>query len=204
MFSPALGQYISRDPLGFDAGDVNARRYVGNGPVDGLDPLGLEPVICKNSYDLRYPQDGDDVSKLMVDRRGVFALDQRSKLTVILIADYKASPDWEPTAKSTYSKSVIWKRVASADDVAAILTMSPDGSIDKLVIGGHGSNTGIRLGTPKDGIIHGGFQDRGVFEFSTIVKDQKLRNLIRSKMSRKSLLELQGCNTGHPKGVRNE
>jgi hypothetical protein len=47
MFSPNLGQFISRDPLGFDAGDVNVRRYEGNGPVDTLDPSGLRPPLWK-------------------------------------------------------------------------------------------------------------------------------------------------------------
>jgi len=38
-----LGRFISVDPLGFGAGDVNLRRYVGNGPVSAVDPSGMEP-----------------------------------------------------------------------------------------------------------------------------------------------------------------
>ncbi|MDR1485481.1 MAG: hypothetical protein LBT09_11740, partial [Planctomycetaceae bacterium] len=37
-----LGQWISQDPIGFNAGDVNLYRYVGNNPIDKIDPKGLE------------------------------------------------------------------------------------------------------------------------------------------------------------------
>ncbi|MFN9604708.1 MAG: RHS repeat-associated core domain-containing protein, partial [Planctomycetota bacterium] len=41
-YDPALGQWLSEDPLGFAAGDENVRRYVGNGVVDSIDPTGLQ------------------------------------------------------------------------------------------------------------------------------------------------------------------
>jgi RHS repeat-associated protein len=43
--SPTLGRWISQDPIGFEAGDANLYRYVGNGPVGHLDPLGLQESI---------------------------------------------------------------------------------------------------------------------------------------------------------------
>ena len=46
VYSPALGRWLSNDPLGFEAGDVNTFRYVGNGPGNGLDPWGLEKHIA--------------------------------------------------------------------------------------------------------------------------------------------------------------
>jgi RHS repeat-associated protein len=36
-----LGRWISQDPIGFDAGDANLYRYVGNGPGNYLDSDGL-------------------------------------------------------------------------------------------------------------------------------------------------------------------
>ncbi len=38
--------FISEDPKGFDGGDVNLMAYVGNPPVNGIDPWGLE--TCQN------------------------------------------------------------------------------------------------------------------------------------------------------------
>jgi RHS repeat-associated protein len=40
-YDPATGQFISADPLAFEAGDGNLYRYVANGPTDGTDPSGL-------------------------------------------------------------------------------------------------------------------------------------------------------------------
>jgi RHS repeat-associated protein len=38
------GRFISEDPLGFEAGDRNLTRYVGNSPVNWIDPSGLKPI----------------------------------------------------------------------------------------------------------------------------------------------------------------
>ena len=43
VYSPTLGRWLTNDPLGFAAGDVNFYRYVGNGPIDENDPIGLFP-----------------------------------------------------------------------------------------------------------------------------------------------------------------
>jgi RHS repeat-associated protein len=49
-YDPATGQFISADPIGFEAGDGNLYRYVGNGPIDGTDPSGLEPPKAARYY----------------------------------------------------------------------------------------------------------------------------------------------------------
>jgi RHS repeat-associated protein len=41
--SPGLGRWISQDPIGFEAGDANLYRYVGNGSTNATDPSGLAP-----------------------------------------------------------------------------------------------------------------------------------------------------------------
>jgi RHS repeat-associated protein len=41
-YDPAVGRFISQDPIGFSAGDPNLYRYVGNAPGDGIDPSGLK------------------------------------------------------------------------------------------------------------------------------------------------------------------
>lgn len=40
-YHPGLGRFMSEDPKGFDAGDYNLFRYVGNDPLDRTDPMGL-------------------------------------------------------------------------------------------------------------------------------------------------------------------
>jgi hypothetical protein len=41
VYSSSLGRFLQTDPIRFSAGDVNIYRYVGNGPVNWVDPLGL-------------------------------------------------------------------------------------------------------------------------------------------------------------------
>jgi RHS repeat-associated protein len=38
------GRWVSKDPIGFDAGDSNLYRYVGNQPTSETDPAGLAPI----------------------------------------------------------------------------------------------------------------------------------------------------------------
>jgi RHS repeat-associated protein len=40
-YSPTTGRFLNEDPIGFDGGDPNLYRYVGNSPINGYDPTGL-------------------------------------------------------------------------------------------------------------------------------------------------------------------
>ena len=44
MFDTTVGRWTTEDPLSFDAGQSNLAEYVGNGPTNGTDPTGLEPL----------------------------------------------------------------------------------------------------------------------------------------------------------------
>ena len=41
VYSASLGRFLQTDPIRFSAGDVNLYRYVGNSPLNWVDPLGL-------------------------------------------------------------------------------------------------------------------------------------------------------------------
>ena len=49
-YDPQSGQWTSEDPIGFGAGDMNDRRYVGNSATNGVDRNGLEgwEVVLEN------------------------------------------------------------------------------------------------------------------------------------------------------------
>ncbi len=49
-YDPALGRWLSEDPIGFASGDTNLYRYVGNGPVNGVDRNGLE-IGCREAIE---------------------------------------------------------------------------------------------------------------------------------------------------------
>ena len=55
-YDPSIGRFVSEDPLGFEAGDVNFYAYVGNNPVNANDPSGLTDIILtigKQALDIR-------------------------------------------------------------------------------------------------------------------------------------------------------
>jgi RHS repeat-associated protein len=45
FFDPALGRFVSQDPIGFSAGDPNLYRYVHNSPLTATDPMGETAVV---------------------------------------------------------------------------------------------------------------------------------------------------------------
>lgn len=57
-FDTAIGQCVSEDPIGFDTGDANLRRYVGNSSTFATDPSGLERAIQFPSAQLFTAADG--------------------------------------------------------------------------------------------------------------------------------------------------
>jgi RHS repeat-associated protein len=63
-YSPRLGRFIQRDPLGFEAGDNNWYRFVGNGPTGNVDPSGMEVAtsFAVDGYRVTYTiNKGDDI-----------------------------------------------------------------------------------------------------------------------------------------------
>jgi RHS repeat-associated protein len=44
-YDPAVGRFVSEDPIGFAAGDANLYRYVGNEVTNATDPSGLWRII---------------------------------------------------------------------------------------------------------------------------------------------------------------
>jgi len=45
-YDATLERFLSRDPSGYNAGDINLYRYVGNRPLNGIDPHGYRQIIC--------------------------------------------------------------------------------------------------------------------------------------------------------------
>jgi len=54
-YDPAIGRWLSEDPIGFAAGDANLSRYVSNQPKIKTDPSGMLPPFNNDPFDLFPP-----------------------------------------------------------------------------------------------------------------------------------------------------
>ena len=72
-YSPTLGQWIQSDPIGFESGDLNWYRFVGNDPENGEDPSGLTEIAPMprevSPNQIRRPQ--IDLSKGTIEEENV-------------------------------------------------------------------------------------------------------------------------------------
>jgi RHS repeat-associated protein len=50
-YEAGTGKWLSEDPIGFKARDVNLYRYVGNGPMNATDPSGQSGVLSDNKIE---------------------------------------------------------------------------------------------------------------------------------------------------------
>ncbi len=78
FYDPTTGRWIKEDPIGFNAGDTNLARFVGNGPTNFVDFSGLDQAHRWEWHHL-FPQAIFDPNKNggtdILRRNGIFLLD---------------------------------------------------------------------------------------------------------------------------------
>jgi len=66
-YDTGTGNFTTRDPLGFAAGDANLYRYVGNRPVGSTDPSGLWEESGSGGFQGTWARFGVDMANLVLD-----------------------------------------------------------------------------------------------------------------------------------------
>jgi len=69
-YAPALGRFISRDPIGFGGG-INLYAYCGGDPINCADPKGLDFVLGPSDHPWLVFNWGDTVEGLVVGSHAV-------------------------------------------------------------------------------------------------------------------------------------
>lgn len=98
MYDPTIGIWLQEDPIGFEAGDMNLRRYVGNNPTNNTDPSGLVhlPSSSRGQWIRGTPGDGVFVYwDIPINReRGLVGLEVRFRGGYIAPGGFPAHYYW--------------------------------------------------------------------------------------------------------------
>lgn len=75
MLIPTIGRWLEEDPLGFEAGDANFYRYVGNNPTNAVDPHGTDivEITTKTKEGVAGPNLDDVRTALRQDNTAIMA-----------------------------------------------------------------------------------------------------------------------------------
>lgn len=82
MFDPSVGRWNTPDPIGFETGDPNLYRYVGNSPTNFTDPSGQErhprgafdqPYMASLLFDLPHNPPGTQLTQTLVYETGALS-----------------------------------------------------------------------------------------------------------------------------------
>jgi RHS repeat-associated protein len=73
---PWLGQWITKDPIGFEGGDTNLHRMVDNSPINSLDPTGTKHVAVNVSVSV------SDITLTVIDKKTKKAMDPPGEITL--------------------------------------------------------------------------------------------------------------------------
>jgi hypothetical protein len=103
MFDPTVGRWLEEDPIGFEGGDANLYRFVGNSPTNFTDPSGLKFSMKvgdewkegKEAEDLFFKQLGDTDAL----KRVIKALRENAEFKKIW--DYLRQSEWDIELKVT-------------------------------------------------------------------------------------------------------
>lgn len=100
-YSPTLGRFVTNDPIQYEAGDVNFYRFVGNNPINFVDPSGLQAANnCNPCQGLR------DMLDIWLAYEAVIMGYEKVKPVLNIIAIYRAATPDQVREKGTLKSGI--------------------------------------------------------------------------------------------------
>lgn len=133
---------ISRDPIGFNAGDANLYRYVGNQVTTHTDPSGLQDPVMENlEYFERLIAEREESKERKTGRRAIDVV----PIDVFEEDNMSYGPIW-------WSQFWAWNEIRSKngyDMVDQVKRRCDHGKLSSLTIRTHGNPKGIMVGSER-------------------------------------------------------
>jgi RHS repeat-associated protein len=193
VYSPTLGRWLSNDPLGFEAGNVNFYSAYKNSPNNETDPSGFESgsIPQKPLVPIPNPRQRKPIK---------YAPDNGETWNgiICLVANYEINQGeierWIGKARNEFKNNkgvpIVWGYIGSIDDIKNSIKDRDDGSIKMIVIGAHGGDESCALNYDSDktdGRRFGGVE---------LVKNPDLCSLLQQKTSKDCIYRFEWCNSG--------
>jgi RHS repeat-associated protein len=126
VYDPTVGRFLSQDPIGFEAGDPNLYRYVGNGPTYAIDPSGAVLVAVDGTGSKEFREKGKGFDK----RTGRYRSHTRN-----FYEDYAEKPDerkayWDGPCNETTGSDAAAIHQSVMDFLEPILKANPDETVN--------------------------------------------------------------------------
>jgi RHS repeat-associated protein len=152
-YNAIIGRWLSQDPIGFGGGDANLYRYCGNSSINWIDPSGLRIVIA--------------------------VTDNTSGNDLWWWCFWYGNPGDPPFSPNSDPATI--RVVGSPEELAQLVESMDDGSIDELILSGHGHDAGVS--TKSGGSI-------------SVDTDPAILARIAKKLSKNAKVEIWGCGAG--------
>jgi RHS repeat-associated protein len=197
-YDPTVGQWITQDPMGFDAGDSNLYRYAKNGPTDVTDPSGFQEPNPRSwsgggtyapagswgpsmSLDEAYLK-GKGIDYISVGALNKIVQNQLKSGKALLLQESEVASDREVDKKKEWTLGAGWGVACVASKFTRTLKLIPnDAKRSVIEINGHSDETGM-FNDPNGALVDGNADRVG----------KELGGLL----TRDGIIVLSGCNVG--------
>jgi RHS repeat-associated protein len=129
-YDPALGRFLTLDPIGFAAGDPNLYRYVFNQPTDRVDPTGQKPKSMTETFMEYMTPDISAESQRNFAQWGDQYADYTNPIRRLIPSGPNAHPFWQMVRDVTNPALVLEQIAGGALGVAKSFVKVVTGIVD--------------------------------------------------------------------------